>query len=163
MIIKQKGFTLIELIVTMGIIAILTGMSVFNFNQSRIRARDVSRKSDLSQLVKALELYKIDNGRYPGPYYPNPVDTFQGVLIGGSYAKVTFVDPQGSGWATYKYMNPNNNVLQYYMMACLENTADSTRTTDPAICGLFPNTGGSGTVCNCGTGYKGVMYIVSNP
>ena len=62
---KQKGFTLIELLVTMGIIAVLTGMAVFNFNQSRERARDVQRKSDLGQLVKALSYIKMIIMHFP--------------------------------------------------------------------------------------------------
>ena len=57
----HTGFTLIELLVAIGIVAVLTGMAAFNFNQSRVRARDIQRKSDLSQLQKAMELYRNDN------------------------------------------------------------------------------------------------------
>jgi len=141
---RQKAFTLIELLVTMGIIAVLTGMAIFNFNQSRMRARDVQRKSDLGQLKNALELYKIDNKTYP-----TFNATYQSVLQTGEYTKVTFVDPKGDAWNiyTYTYSNPD-----YTITACLENTADSTRLLDA---------GGNSTPC--GTSSKGVIYQVTNP
>jgi prepilin-type N-terminal cleavage/methylation domain-containing protein len=159
---KQKGFTLIELLVTMGIIAVLTGMAVFNFNQARIRARDVQRKSDLSQLVKSMELYKNDTGSYP----PSEAD-FQRVMLEGGYFKAEFVDPKGSDWSAYQYA-PGNTLKSYYLMACLENNADSVRATADK-CLNFPNgSGGGADACKCGTGtsltdFTGVMYIVSNP
>lgn len=158
--IKQKGFTLIELLVTMGIIAVLTGMAVFNFNQSRIRARDVQRKSDVGQLVKALELYKNDNGKYPDP----TVADFQQTLLNGEYTKVIFNDPKGSAWQSYVY-TPNQNLTSYNIMACLENKADSVRAV-ASQCAIFPNNQGGGDTEKClcgGTTYSGVMYVVSNP
>lgn len=149
---KYKGFTLIELIVTMGIIAVLTGMAVFNFNQSRMRARDVQRKSDLGQLMKALELYKIDNNHFPDTADGN----FQTQLSDEEYTKVTFVDPKGSEWPTYLYINTGSDTMKYSMMACLENKADSVR-ANGAQCTLF------GASCLCGPSSVGVMYVVSNP
>jgi len=161
---RQAGFTLIELLVTMGIIAVLTGMAVFNFNQSRMRARDVQRKSDLGQLIKALELYKIDNGAYPGPYETPPdTDNFQQTLLNGEYAKVNFNDPKGTDWGKYMYVNPGSDTMKYSLMACLENKADSVRAA-VSQCTLFPNNQDPATPCICGgTSFSGVMYVVSNP
>lgn len=161
----KKGFTLIELLVTMGIISVLSSMAVFNFNQSRMRARDVQRKSDLGQLMKALELYKIDNGTYPGTYTNPDTDNFQPQLLNGEYTKVTFNDPKGSDWAKYKYLNLGGDTMKYSLMACLENKADSVRAV-VAQCLLFPNYQGGGDAekCKCGgTSFAGVMYVVSNP
>lgn len=91
---KQKGFTLIELLVAMGIVAVLTGMAAFNFSQSRIRARDIQRKSDLSQLQKAMELYRNDNnGNYPES------SGFQQTLLTAGYSKVEFNDPRDGEWS----------------------------------------------------------------
>ena len=127
---KTKGFTLIELLVTMGIIAVLTGMAVFNFNQARVRARDVQRKNDASQLAKALEVYKNDNGSYIPPKSSDPDNSyFQTVLLEGGYTKTTFNDPRGTDWDTYSYLS-NDDGKTYYLRVCLENKADSTRTTD---------------------------------
>jgi len=147
---KHKGFTLIELLVSMGIIAVLTGMAVFNFNQSRMRARDVQRKSDVSQLQKAMELYKNDNRTYPA-------DTnFQTTLIDGGYTKVTFNDPKGAEWYTYRYL-PALDLRTYYLVACLENNGDSTKATS-AQCSDAELDG-----CMCGDSSTGVSYILSNP
>ncbi len=171
---KQKGFTLIELLVTMGIIAVLTGMAVFNFNQSRMRARDVQRKSDLSQLVKALEMYKNDNGVYPLTtssssygFSPDDKNIFQADLLSNNYIKTTFNDPKGSEWQNYKYVTASEtDTKTYYLMACLENTADSTRAI-VAQCTHFYNGRGAPDQCQCGgtdiANYSGVMYVVSNP
>jgi len=141
---QQDGFTLIELLVTMGIIAVLTGMAVYNFNQSRVRARDVQRKSDLSQLVKSLELYKIDNGTFPDTWGLNQV-----TLTEGGYSKVEFVDPKGSDWYDYVYTY-TGDAKNYTIKACLENVADSTR--------LLPT-----TKCPDVVNGTGVIYQVSNP
>src|SRR5260221_2944819 len=63
----QRGFTLIELVVTIGILAILAVFAIAALNpldQFR-KARDSERKSDLAQMQRVLEQYYQDNGRYP--------------------------------------------------------------------------------------------------
>ena len=152
----NKGFTLIELLVAMGIVAVLTGMAAFNFNQSRVRARDIQRKSDLSQMQKAMELYRNDyNGNYP------PAEDFQATLQTGGYTKIEFNDPRDGEWSDY-YYSPSVDFKSYYLMTCLENTTDQTKTTDNAICGLFKNP----PSCQCGAtaaDNSGVMYTLSQP
>ncbi|EKD56040.1 MAG: hypothetical protein ACD_58C00312G0001 [uncultured bacterium] len=155
---RGAGFTLIELLVAMGIIAVLTGMAAFNFNQSRIRARDIQRKNDLSQLQKAMELYRNDNnGNYP------LADSFQDTLKLGGYTKTTFNDPREL-WSTYYYV-PADDLKTYYLMACLENITDQTKTPDSekdTICTKFR----SPASCRCGAtpaDTSGVMYTLSQP
>jgi len=152
---KNKGFTLIELLVSMGIMAVLTGLAVFNFNQSRVRARDVRRKSDVSQLQKAMEVYRNDNNQYPA--YDANFNNVQTVLKNAGYIKDIFHDPRESEWVGYSYKPENSNKI-YYLMTCLENTADTTKTTDLAQCQKF--SGDTGT-CECSSG--GVMYILTQP
>lgn len=62
---KNKGFTLVELLVVMAIIGILAVVSLANFRTSQIKARDAQRKSDLRQIANALEAYMNDHGGYP--------------------------------------------------------------------------------------------------
>jgi len=61
----KTGFTLIELLVVISVIGLLTALIMVNFNAARERARDVSRKSDLDQIKKALRLYYNDQNEYP--------------------------------------------------------------------------------------------------
>ncbi len=153
---KSGGFTLIELLVAMGIMAVLTGMAVFNFNQSRVRARDVQRKNDLSQLQKALEAYRNDNNEYPGANY-------QASLISPTaYINVSFSDVRASEWVDYEYL-PGANNKSYYLMTCLENAADAAKTTNETLCALFSD---QANPCRCGhtvDNRTGVMYIISQP
>ena len=62
---NKKGFTLIELLVVIAIIALLATISVIALGQSRARARDARRLSDIRQMQTALALYAHDAGSYP--------------------------------------------------------------------------------------------------
>src|SRR5258706_12708340 len=61
----NKGFTLVELLVTVGIIGLLATILLANFNGSRQRARDTQRITDVKKIQTSLELYKSDNQAYP--------------------------------------------------------------------------------------------------
>jgi general secretion pathway protein G len=61
----MKGFTLIELLVVVAILGSLVGLVATNFMGSQAKARDARRKSDLTQIQRALELFYNDHGRYP--------------------------------------------------------------------------------------------------
>ena len=62
---KNLGFTLIEILVVVTILAILGALVVPKIMDRPNDARIVAAKHDLGTLVAALKLYKLDNGRYP--------------------------------------------------------------------------------------------------
>ncbi|MBU2051903.1 type II secretion system GspH family protein [Patescibacteria group bacterium] len=62
---KNKGFTLIELIVVISIIGVLASLIINNLNEARSRSRDAKRKQELSGLKTALRLYYNDYQTYP--------------------------------------------------------------------------------------------------
>lgn len=62
---SSTGFTIVELLIGIVVIAILAAISIVTYRgiQERARASEVS--STLSQAKRKLELYKVDNGNYP--------------------------------------------------------------------------------------------------
>ncbi len=62
---RQHGFTLIELMVVLVILAILATLVVPKFMDRPDQARIVKAKQDLAAISSALNLYKLDNFRYP--------------------------------------------------------------------------------------------------
>lgn len=61
----QAGFTLIEIMVVVAIIGILALIIVPNVVGKDDQARVTATKASLSSVANALELYKLDNYRYP--------------------------------------------------------------------------------------------------
>lgn len=62
---KNKGFTLIEIIVVMVLLGILAGLITPNFISSLKRGRDSRRRQNLTNLKTVLRAYYNDNQSYP--------------------------------------------------------------------------------------------------
>jgi general secretion pathway protein G len=62
---KQAGFTLIELMVVVVIIAILAGLIIPRFMGETDKAKQAKTKMQIESLESALKMYKLDNGSYP--------------------------------------------------------------------------------------------------
>ena len=62
---SESAFTIVELLIVVVIIAILAAITVVAYNGIQNRARASAASSALSQAVKKLELYKVDNSAYP--------------------------------------------------------------------------------------------------
>ena len=62
---NQTGFTLIEIMVVVIILAILAAIIVPKIMDRPEQARIVKAKEDVTSLENALGLYKLDNGVYP--------------------------------------------------------------------------------------------------
>lgn len=86
---KNRGFSLLELLVVIGIIAILTALGTVSFTTAQKKTRDSRRLSDLKEIQNALETYHAVNGAYPGGAYPGGIDDLE-YFSGGSVP----VDPK---------------------------------------------------------------------
>ena len=60
-----KGFTIVELLIVIVVIAILAAIAVATYNGVQQRARYAVIQNDLDQLKKVLEVYNAENGQYP--------------------------------------------------------------------------------------------------
>lgn len=62
---KQRGFTVVELIVVIICIGILASITAVAYNGSQAKARDATRTDRIVKIKDALEIYHAKNGRYP--------------------------------------------------------------------------------------------------
>ena len=69
----QKGFTLIEVLLVVAILAILAGLVILAINPQKqlLDARNAQRKADVSVILNAVYQYSVDNkGNMPGSNIP---------------------------------------------------------------------------------------------
>lgn len=62
---RMRGFTLIEILVVITILAILGALVIPKIMDRPNDARVVAARQDIGNIVQALKLYKLDNGSYP--------------------------------------------------------------------------------------------------
>ena len=106
----QNGFTLIEVMVVVVILAILAALIVPKIMSRPDEARAVAAKQDIATIVQALRLYRLDNTRYPtseqglGALVARPtVAPAPANWKAGGYLERLPKDPWGN---PYLYLNP---------------------------------------------------------
>lgn len=160
---NQKGFTLIEIIVVVGILAVLTITALIAFNPSYQfqKARDAQRKSDLSQISKALENYNGDYGSYPSNTASYQITGVPWgtpwTVAGKNVTYMTLVPKDPSSSRKYIYYVTSDG-QSYYLYASLE------RDSDPKICAGGQCTAPSGSGLNMSNACGGKCnYGVTSP
>ncbi len=163
---SYKGFTLIELMIAITIVAVLSITGYTAYNQSQIRGRDVKRKKDLQNISTALEIFYQQNRRYPctGTTAPQNqtslgvnwiVDrnsaatpcTGNNTNLSPNFIRDMPVDPLNSGNFYYQYQSSGANYgstcrggQYYFLIARLENANDADLYSKKPfdICGANP-------------------------
>ena len=131
---NKNGFTLVELLIVVMLIAILAGLLVTVINPQGIqqKARDSQRKADLKKIQAALELYFADNRAYPA-HSGGVVATT--LALSPDYMNKTPADPKGGAFTyTYKSDASGGRYILYAKLEVPLNTA-----TDPGWCNSLNN------------------------
>ena len=87
---NPNGFTLVELLVVVAIIAILSVIGLAVFTGIQGRARDSKRKADIDEISKALEVH-FANGSYPavvGSWFANGATPANPTPNGAAYSGI---------------------------------------------------------------------------
>jgi prepilin-type N-terminal cleavage/methylation domain-containing protein len=120
---KQKGFTLVELLIVMAIIAVLVGITIAGLGFAMRRSRNIARMSAMTNLDRAVSSYYSDEREYPanGSAVDDMVAS-DGALY--QYLEGSWETPSGS---TYYYLSDAADNAIYYMF-CVNQ--EQTGTTD---------------------------------
>ena len=90
---KEKGFTLVELMVVIIILAVLTGIAIPSYMALRNRARVAAAQSEMKNIATALELYMADLEAYPATTFA----VMAAAIEAGNYmVDVPALDPWGA-------------------------------------------------------------------
>lgn len=175
----KNGFTLVELMIVIGVISVLSAsiLLIMNpFTQFQ-RARDGQRKSDLAQIQHALEQYYNDNQAYPA-YVIIPVGAYSHFEIADPVANPTAPNniDWGTTWGTYMKTlpkDPGSNVYAYKSYSSQQAYAlyaSLERNNDPQLCPVNGIYGGFSAKCSSNTpgsgacgGGKFCNYGVTSP
>jgi general secretion pathway protein G len=113
---RSSGFTLIEIMVVVVILAVLGALVVPKILSNVDKARITRAQSDIRAIETALDLYRLDNFKYPTTeqglqaLVKQPVDPTITNYRPGGYLKSVPIDP----WNTpYNYVAPGADGRDY--------------------------------------------------
>jgi prepilin-type N-terminal cleavage/methylation domain-containing protein len=161
----SKGFTLVELLVVIGIIGTLATLVLVQLGSTRAKGRDVKRIADINQLRSGLESYFDDNGRYPA------TTDLSSILV-PSYLTTIPLDPLAPGCTTTAYTGTATGAVRCYKYGTEESAtptkyqisaeleiknfsalnSDADFTVAQAVTGWTTRPGINGTVETCASG-----------
>ncbi len=101
---KEKGFTLVELMVVIIILAVLTGIAIPSYLALRNRARIQATSSDMQNIVTAIAIYEADTNTFPATTLGGLTSALQTTPAGAEGPYMSPV-PQADAWgALYVYV-----------------------------------------------------------
>ncbi|HUY42082.1 MAG TPA: prepilin-type N-terminal cleavage/methylation domain-containing protein [Candidatus Dormibacteraeota bacterium] len=111
---SERGFTLIEMMIVVAIIAILVTILVPNLMRARAQAQTAACEANLKEIATALELYETDHDAYP---QSGNVDASNSDLQ--PYVQQVPVDPAAGPGKPYTFtVSTDGNGQPSYTITC---------------------------------------------
>ena len=114
----RKGFTILEMIVSLAVIAMILAVVLNGLAGTRAKSHDTKRVEDIKQLQNGLQLYYNDNRSYPATLDPD--------LLVPSYMKAMPKDPTTNQNYLYAVFLINGRCTNYHLGATLEAVPPNT-------------------------------------
>jgi prepilin-type N-terminal cleavage/methylation domain-containing protein len=165
--IKNRGFTLIEIMITLAIVGITFGVIITSASSVRKSGRDGQRQSDLLSLKAALQNFYADQQHFPNNFSTPDIPTTGSLTnctnepaspactVSKTYLQLFPTDP--STGVTYKYTSRYTNLDA----TTCTNTTNSGNCHSYILCAKLEGTSSqtSTQYANCTTaGYSGYNY-----
>ena len=126
---RDRGFTMIELLVVMALIVILAGISVAIYGNSVTRSKEAVLRTDLFRMRDAIDQYYADKNKYPSDL---------STLVSEKYIRAMPIDPFTNSTETWQTVmsdpqpgNPSAEIGVFDVKSGSEATAiDGSRYAD---------------------------------
>jgi prepilin-type N-terminal cleavage/methylation domain-containing protein len=125
---RRKGFTLIEMLIVITIIALLASLILVGMGGARAKARDARRIADLRDVQNALELYYSSNSAYPD------ATTWSALATQLESVNVNKLPNDPNANDSYEYC-PGTDNLSYTLAAQLETDDSALDNSASGSCG----------------------------
>lgn len=96
---RQRGFTIIELMIVVSIVGILATLAVPSYRNAVIKAKEGALRQDLFSLRDVIDQHRADKGKYP--------ETLT-ALVSSGYLRKMPVDPLTGSTSTWQEMTDPN-------------------------------------------------------
>ncbi len=110
---NDAGFTIVELLIVIVVIAILAAISVVAYTGVQARARDSRRANDATSILKALEAHRAVHGSYPVATPEVPGNYEDSTDADGTFME--FLTPEFFGETPVDPINDSTHYYRYYV------------------------------------------------
>lgn len=134
---RNAGFTLLEMVIVLGIIAMILGGAIFSMNKIGDSAKLSQVEADFKSFQSALSMYKLNAGTFPTSQQGLKalVDKPSGTPVPRRWVQVMSKVPLDPWGSDYKYRFPGKKRANDYEIISngpdgLENTGDDLSSQD---------------------------------